>query len=744
MVPPVSYNIWLDYPNRLTNRKEIPMIDFEFEFQYSEENTPTLRKVSGNIPAGRCVVLCGGSGCGKSTLLRCINGLIPQFYEGKLTGFCRLDGQDTANLSIGEIGELAASVFQDPRSQFFTVNSSNEVAFGLENHGLPQEKIRDRVDKAFRTFHLERLKNRNVYELSSGERQLISILSAWAMDTDIFLLDEPTANLDFAATQQLKNILLELKKQGKTLLLSEHRLYYLADIADEYWIMANGEIKHKYTAEKAKALLPLQLHTLCLRTLDLEQITVSERPPQPENMSQALSVSNLRYEYGRKNRAILSDVNFSVCEHEIVGLVGANGCGKTTLGKLIAGLYRSKGGVISLFGKAQKPKQLQKQVLFIMQEAEFQFFTNSVLHELQYGHKITAEFEKKTETLLKSMDMWECRDRHPFSLSGGQMQRLTLMMAYLSDKPIIILDEPTAGQDAESLKRCAKLIREMGKEKTVLIITHDLELIADACNRCIGLCGGHADTDFFIQSQQDLQAVRRYMEHFHPTKVSPPRQYKERFHPATKLLCWLVLTIVISTSNNHLVYAAYAALMLLAAADGRLITALFGSASFGLLWAANALLPDTLFSFMLVLFPRIIAVGISMMTLIGRNEASRTLTALRNMHLPERFIMIVAVIFRFFPVLSGDMKLLRQSIRTRGAFVTLWQKLRALPSYIEILTVPMALRVIRIAETLSASAETRGIDLKRRKSNFMSLRFSAWDILFIIMLTASVVVGLIL
>lgn len=720
------------------------MIDFEFEFQYSQESTPTLRKVSGNIPAGRCVVLCGGSGCGKSTLLRCLNGLIPQFYEGELTGFCRLAGHGTADLSIGEIGELVASVFQDPRSQFFTVNSSNEVAFGLENHGLPQEEIRNRVDEAFRTFHLEHLKNRNVYELSSGERQLISILSAWAMDTDIFLLDEPTANLDFAATQQLKNILLKLKKQGKTLLLSEHRLYYLADIADEYWIMANGEIKHKYTAGKTKALSLGQLHTLCLRTLDLEQITVSERPPQPENMPQALSVSNLRYKYGRKNRAILSDVNFSVCEHEIVGLVGANGCGKTTLGKLIAGLYRSTGGEISLFGKAQKPKQLQKQVLFIMQEAEFQFFANSVLHELQYGHKITAEFEKKTETLLKSMDMWECRDRLPFSLSGGQMQRLTLMMAYLSDKPIVILDEPTAGQDAESLKRCAELIREMGKEKTVLIITHDLELIADACDRCIGLSGGHSDTEFFIRSQQDLQAVRRYMECFHPTKVSPPKQYKERFHPATKLLCWLVLTIVISTSDNHLVYAAYAALMLLTAADGRLITALFGSASFGALWAANVLLPDTLFSFILVLFPRIIAIGISMMTLIGRNEASRTLAALRNMHLPERFIMIVAVIFRFFPVLSGDMKLLRQSIRTRGAFVTLWQKLRALPSYIEILTVPMALRVIRIAETLSASAETRGIDLKRRKSNFLSLRFSAWDILFFVVLTVSVVVGLIL
>ena len=175
------------------------MIEFEFEFQYAEEKQPALQKSGVSIPAGRCVVLCGVSGCGKSTLLRCINGLIPQFYEGELKGVCRLNGQDTAGMRIGE---LAASVFQNPRSQFFTMNSSNEVAFGLENHGLPQDEIRRRVDEAFRIFHLERLKNRNVYELSSGERQLISILSAWAMDTDIFLLDEPTANLDFAATQQ--------------------------------------------------------------------------------------------------------------------------------------------------------------------------------------------------------------------------------------------------------------------------------------------------------------------------------------------------------------------------------------------------------------------------------------------------------------------------------------------------------------------------------------------------------------
>ena len=564
------------------------------------------------------------------------------------------------------------------------------------------------------------------------------------MDTDIFLLDEPTANLDFAATQQLKTILLALKDQGKTLLLSEHRLYYLADIADEYWVMAHGELQGKYTAAEAKALSSAQRQALCLRTLDLGSVAVPEKEQPPKTAQTALCVSDVRYTYGKKAGELLTCASFSVREHEIVGLVGANGCGKTTLGKLIAGLYKPSGGQIALFGKALPPKGLQKQVLFIMQEAEFQFFTNSVLHELQYGHKITPEFEEKTNVLLKNMGMWDCRDRHPFSLSGGQMQKLTLMMAYLSEKPVVVLDEPTAGQDAESLARCAALIREMRKEKTVLIITHDLELIASACDRCIGLAGGCAETEFPVGTTRELQAVRQYMEHFQPSEHSPQKQHKELLHPAVKLLYWLTLLVVISMANNHLVYAVYAALLLLTLADGWVGTVLLGGGSFAALWAANALLPNTVFSFMLVLFPRIIAIGISMRTLIGRNEASRTLAALRDLHLPERLIMIVAVIFRFFPVLSGDRKLLRQSIATRGAFSAVSQKLRALPSYLEILTVPMALRVIRIAETLSASAETRGIDLKRRKSNYLSLSCSAWDIVFCALLAAAVVAGLIL
>lgn len=508
--------------------------------------------------------------------------------------------------------------------------------------------------------------------------------------------------------------------------------------------MENGEIQRKYPAEEARKFSPEQRQVLSLRTLDLAEISVPEKPQLLKAVPEVLCVSDISYTYKRKLNSTLSGISFSVQMHEIIGLVGANGCGKTTLGKLIAGLYRPSGGKIALFGKLQNPKKLQKQVLFIMQEAEFQFFTNSVLHELQYGHSVTPKFEKRTEALLKSMDMWDCRDRHPFSLSGGQMQRLTLMTAYLSDKPIVILGEPTAGQDAESLVRCTALIREMRKKKTVLIITHDLELIAGVCDRCIGLSDGQIETEFFTQTAQDLQTIRRYIECFHPAEAPPKKKHKELFHPVTKLIFWITLMAVVSTANNNLVYAAYAVLILLTVADGWFGTALAGGMSFGALWATNMLFPNTVFSFTLVLFPRIIAIGISMRTLIGRNEASRTLAALRNLHLPERLIMIVAVIFRFFPVLSGDMKLQQQSVQTRGTFVTLWQKLRALPAYIEILTVPMALRVIRIAETLSASAETRGIDLKRSKSNYLSLRFSAWDMIFCVLLAASITVGLIL
>lgn len=722
------------------------MIDFELDFQYENEKVPALKCAKGRIEPGKCVVLCGGSGSGKSTLLKCMNRLIPQFYEGNLKGYCLLGGKDTDGMSVGEAGELVASVFQDPRSQFFTVNSSTEVAFALENHGISSKEMRRRVDEAFSLFNLEKLKDRNVYELSSGERQLVSILSAWTMDTDILVFDEPTANLDYTAIRQLRELLLQLKEQGKTMIFSEHRLYYLTGLADEYWLMSGGEIAGRYTAEEMLAFSQSELFNLSLRNTDLSNISLQKQANAEEAVTGefAFGVSNLRFSYQKRTGTVLNGLTFSAKQGEVIGLIGRNGCGKTTLGKIMAGLLKPCSGEILYNGNSVNNIGLLKKSMFVLQEAEFQFFTNSVMNELKYGNKDGPEFIEEAERLLKKFDMWECRSRHPFSLSGGQMQKLALMIAYLSPKQIVILDEPTAGLDANSMLSCVELIGEMRKKKLVFIITHDIELIARICSRCVCVCDGKAEKDITMDDGSRLTELMSYMDKMQDTENNHAVLKPSRLHPATKLLFWLVTMIAVSTSNNALVFFSYLALILMVFADGWYAMAAIGGGIIAALIGLDYLFPNTAVSFALAFFPRVLAVGLSMCTLIGRNEASRTIASLRNFRVPEKLIMICSVVFRFFPTLSGDMILMRQSIRTRSAFVSFAEKIRAFPEYIEILTVPMALRVIRISETLSASAETRGIALKRRRHSYVSLKFSTWDLCFLVLLSAAVAAGIIL
>ena len=475
-----------------------PAIEFSLDFTYADKKAPALQGVSGTVAPGQCIVLCGSSGCGKTTLLRCFNHLIPQFYEGKLRGFCRMAGQDLESLSMGQTGRLAASVFQDPRSQFFTMNTETEVAFGLENFGCTRAHMQSRTDLAFDTFRMDKLRNRNVFALSSGERQLTAILSAWAMDTDVLLLDEPTANLDYSAIRQLRQALLELKARGKTLVISEHRLCYLKGIADEYWRMEDGEIRDRFPACRLESLSFQELLDLGLRTTDLDLVTSRIQPaPEPERQD-VLSIRDLCFRYGKKGPQVLNHLSLEAETGQVIGLIGANGCGKTTLGKLAAGLLAPTSGTIALNGKALKTKALSDESIFIMQEAEFQFFTNSVLQELRYGLDKPEEKEGEIQALLKCTGLWQCRSRHPFSLSGGQMQKLVMLLACLSSKPIVVLDEPTAGLDAGSLQVCADLIRRMQKDRIVLLISHDLELLSLVANRCLLVSGGSVEREFSL------------------------------------------------------------------------------------------------------------------------------------------------------------------------------------------------------------------------------------------------------
>ena len=718
--------------------------EFQLDFTYEESTAPALTQAAGTIEKGSCVVLCGSSGCGKSTLLRCLNHLIPEFYDGDLKGFCLLSGKDTARMEIGQAGRCAASVFQDPRSQFFTMNSSAEVAFGLENFGVSQEEIHRRVDLAFETFGLQSLRDRNVFALSSGQRQLTALLAAWALDTELLLLDEPTANLDLHAVSQLHDLMLQLKARGKTMVVSEHRLHYLRGIADEYWLMEGGKILRKYSARELEHLDGQTLRDLGLRCTELSRIPFSRQAPVSPEKQDVFEARNISFRYPGGNQ-VLDGLSLTAGTGEVIALVGTNGCGKTTFGKAAAGLLKPQSGSFYLNGHMISHRHLSDQGIFIMQEAEFQFFTNSVFHELTYGQKDSPQLRSRIESLLKLTGLWELRNRHPFSLSGGQMQKLVLLMACLSPKPLVILDEPTAGLDYESLRICTRLIEQMKKDRIVCIITHDPELISLACTRCIRLDHGKAVQEIPLSLASDFETVQSWMTAGQPADDAPPAvPHGPRLDPRTKLLVvFIAMTAGIFTDLQLIlfVFAAVAA----AALYERRYGLILGSGSIMLaLTLCYALWPTVGFSFLVHFFPRILLMGSGALLLVGKNEAPRTLAGLRKLHVPEKIIMIFAILFRFFPVLSADLGIMNQSMKTRGLFTGFRRKLSAAGEYLEMLIVPMMFRVIRIAESLSASAETRGIALEGRRSSYLSVSFTAADGIIAGLLGCFTLLGLLL
>ncbi|MCR5529281.1 MAG: ATP-binding cassette domain-containing protein [Saccharofermentans sp.] len=713
---------------------EMNSVEFDLNFRYSNEEKCTLQDVKGEIMRGNCICVCGESGCGKSTLLRCINHLVPEFYEGELTGWVYIGGEDISELSIGEVSTKVSSVFQDPRSQFFTVNSTTEVAFGLENSGVAHEEIVRRTDEIFRVFGLEKLKDRPVHMMSSGERQMIAILSALATGTDLILLDEPTANLDAAAIAQLSDLLVRIKETGKTLIINEHRLYFLRDIADEYWYVNNGEIRGRYQASEFLALSGEDLEVMGLRTTSLDLITLDGEYDPAVKVSDTLEISSVSYGYDRSN-VILKDISYKCGTGSVTGIIGSNGSGKTTLGKCICGLMKLTGGSIYLNGDRADTERLISSSMFIMQEAEFQFFSNTVINEIKGTSKSEAVSDDEIERVLKMMNLWECRNRHPFSLSGGQMQKLVLVLAYFSNKPVLVLDEPSAGLDHRSLISCADLIREMAQTRIVFVITHDIELISKVCTDCISVRQGVVDRHFILKDDHEFEALKSYMEHEFSIKDNArdiPGSTKASGADPRVCLFYLTAALIMCFMSNAAIQAAImTGILVIAILNSKYKKAVLYAASFAVLvsvpYLTTAFVPNILSNF----FARFIPVGFAADLLFSEDGASRLLAALRKMHVPESVIMICSVMFRFFPVICNDMRISMQSVKTRSFFPKLRDKIRNIPSYIEILIVPMMFRVIRIAEFLSASAETRGISLRCRKDSYIECRMKVSDYILI-------------
>ena len=468
------------------NNTNAPLIETSaVGFTYQGSETPALQDVTLSIGAGECVLLCGKSGCGKTTFTRLLNGLAPAFFPGRMLGNCRVGDLLAGTAAIEEYVPLVGSVFQNPKTQYFNVDTTAELAFPCENVGMPSAEIRSRVQDCARRFGLTGLMDRSIFRLSGGEKQRIAFAAASMLGPRLLVLDEPTSNLDAGAIVQLHDMIAAMKQVGMTIVLAEHRLAWVQDVVDRYFFFEAGQLTAVWTAADFAALPETTLQNAGLRARDLTACREKLRQKTTMQCSGVpiLEVQNLTFGYHRRSliRA-LPDMSFAA--GEIVGLMGHNGIGKSTLAKTLCGLMEPLGGQILWEGKTANARTRLHKSFLVMQDVNYQLFSDSVREEILLG----AAHPKLVDTVMQALGLNGLADRHPMSLSGGQKQRVVVAAAMLSDKPLILLDEPTSGLDRGNMEQVGRLLQQLKTQgKTIVVITHDEELAADWCDRIIAL-----------------------------------------------------------------------------------------------------------------------------------------------------------------------------------------------------------------------------------------------------------------
>jgi energy-coupling factor transport system ATP-binding protein len=466
-------------------------------FHYGETHEQCLNNFSLRIKPGECVLLCGESGCGKTTVTRLINGLIPHFYEGGFSGKVTVSGSDIAEPPPDSLANTVGSVFQNPRSQFFNLDTTGEIAFECENLGLPPAEIQRRVADTATALGIEHLLDRDIFALSGGEKQLIAIASAYALLPEIFVFDEPSSNLDWNACKELARLMQTLKQKGKTLIIAEHRLYWLSNLIDRVIYMKSGHIMHDLAAGEFLSLSESERTGLGLRVLNPETLCPVATSVPETIKAPALRVSNLSAHY-KRGEPVLLDISFEACPGEVIAILGGNGAGKTTLARSLCGLHKKQSGEVTLSGNTLNAKARAGPFYLVMQESGYQLFTDSVDNELLLSkNKCSRPSLKKVSAILDSLSLTDCKDRHPMSLSDGQKQRTAIGTAMAHDAEVLIFDEPTSGLDYGNMHRVVTVIERLRTEgKTIFIITHDYELLLAACTRALILDGGKIRSDF--------------------------------------------------------------------------------------------------------------------------------------------------------------------------------------------------------------------------------------------------------
>lgn len=470
--------------------------------KYKGAGEDSLNGVSLDVRSGETLLLCGASGSGKTSVIRLINGLIPHFYKGDLTGSVSVNGLDVSQIELYELAGIVGTVFQNPRSQFFSVDTDGEIVFGPENVGLEPNEIKARKEGIVKQMDIEKLLGRSLFELSGGEKQSIACASVAALLPHIILLDEPSSNLDWDAMKKLRQIISEWKSQGKTIIISEHRLWYLKGLADRVIYMNDGKIEREWPGDEFTAICEEELRSLKLRPVevndrfsrvfeDKEDDFVIEQPDK----NRGIVLKEFYFSY-QKHPYILWKQKFRAEDGEklclcipelvlpkgkVVGLIGRNGTGKSTFLRCVCGLENDCTGVIEIDGKSYKGKSRIGLCYMVMQDVNHQLFTDSVMSEVLLSMK--DKDEEKCCRILDDLGLLEYKDTHPMALSGGQKQRVAIASAIAAGARILLFDEPTSGLDYSHMEKVGNLLRKLAESgSTVLVSTHDPELIEQCCD----------------------------------------------------------------------------------------------------------------------------------------------------------------------------------------------------------------------------------------------------------------------